>query len=95
MEKKQATAPLGDKEKTVMEKAKKDYQANKDGKSIMGLDQPMFKLRNPGIVSIPIGFMTAILLALLFPNKNEADKFDEMYVRQTTGLGMPDRVRRT
>jgi cation/acetate symporter len=89
IEKKQVDArTLSDKEERELEKAKKALDANKDGKSIMGLDAPLFTLRNPGIVSIPIGFLSAFILALLFPNKKEEEKFDEMYVRQTTGMGI-------
>ncbi len=79
---------LTDKEKGDLEKAQKTYEANKDGTSIMGLDRPLFPLRNPGIVSAPIGFLAAIIFSLLFPSRREEEKFDEMYVRQTTGLGI-------
>ncbi len=92
IEKKQAAGALTDKDKADLEKFKKGYEANKDGKSMMGLDAPLFPLRNPGIVSIPIGFFAAFLLAMLFPNKNEEDKFDEMYVRQTTGIGVAELI---
>jgi cation/acetate symporter len=62
--------------------------ANKDGKSILGLDKEILSLKNPGIISIPLGFMAAILGALMFPNKRSEEMFDEVYVRQNTGLGM-------
>lgn len=84
---------LTDKEKGDLEKATKTYEANKDGKSIMGLDRPLFPLRNPGIVSAPIGFLAAIIFSLLFPSKREEEKFDEMYVRQTTGMGISELTR--
>lgn len=54
----------------------------------MGLDKPLFTLKNPGIISIPLGFMAAILGALLFPSKRSEEMFDEIYVRQDTGIGM-------
>lgn len=93
LEKKQtAGQTLTEKDQADLEKAKKVYEANKDGKSIMGLDAPLFKLRNPGIVSIPIGFLAAVVFALLFPNKREEDKFDEMFVRQTTGMGVAELI---
>ena len=109
MEKKQATllpgAVLEEKDAKALDKAKIDYEKNKDGTSIMGLDkpilvlgmdgtsimglsEPLLKLKNPGIISIPLGFMAVILGALLFPNKRAEDMFDEVYVRQNTGLGM-------
>ena len=91
MEKKQAALPPGatldDKDTKALEKARKDV-LGKDGKSIMGLSEPILKLKNPGIISIPLGFMAAILGALMFPNKRAEDMFDEVYVRQNTGLGM-------
>ena len=91
MEKKQAAlapgAVLGEKDVKALEKAKKDV-LDKDGTSIMGLSEPILKLKNPGIISIPLGFMAAILGALLFPNKRAEEMFDEVYVRQNTGLGM-------
>ncbi|MGC8605053.1 MAG: solute symporter family protein, partial [Desulfomonilaceae bacterium] len=93
-ENKQASGQvLTDKEKVDLEKAKKTYESNKDGKSIMGLERPWFPLRNPGIVSVPIGWIVAIIAALLFPNKREEQKFDEMYVRQTTGMGIDELIK--
>ena len=91
MEKKQAALPpgtaLGEKDAKALAKAQKDV-LDKDGKSIMGLSEPILKLKNPGIISIPLGFIAAILGALLFPNKRSEEMFDEVYVRQNTGLGM-------
>ncbi|MBL0224177.1 MAG: cation acetate symporter [Geobacteraceae bacterium] len=91
MEKKQAALPPGsvlpEKDIKALEKAKVDV-LNKDGKSIMGLSEPILKLKNPGLISIPLGFLAAIFGALLFPNKRSEEMFDEVYVRQNTGLGM-------
>jgi cation/acetate symporter len=92
MEKKQAALPMGaqleEKDAKALAKAKVDYEKNKDGKSILGLDAPIINLKNPGIISIPLGFIAAILGTLLFPNKRSEEMFDELYVRQNTGLGM-------
>ncbi|MFZ4859338.1 MAG: cation acetate symporter [Desulfuromonadaceae bacterium] len=91
MEKKQAALPPGAaldaKDQKALDKAKKDV-LGKDGKSIMGLSEPILKLKNPGIFSIPLGFIAAILATLMFPNKRSEEMFDEVYVRQNTGLGM-------
>ena len=91
MEAKQAVLLPGQvldvKDTKALEKARKDV-LGKDGKSIMGLSEPLLKLKNPGIISIPLGFIAAILGALLFPNKRAEEMFDEVYVRQNTGLGM-------
>jgi cation/acetate symporter len=54
----------------------------------MGLDKPLFTLKNPGILSIPIGFIAAILGTLAFPSRRSEEMFDEIYVRQNTGIGM-------
>ncbi|OGT99783.1 MAG: cation acetate symporter [Geobacteraceae bacterium GWC2_48_7] len=90
LEKKQATLPAGqtlsEKDTTALAKAKVDEL--KTGTSIMGLEKPLFTLKNPGIVSIPLGFMAAIIGCLMFPNRRSEEMFDEVYVRQNTGLGM-------
>jgi cation/acetate symporter len=91
MEKKQAALPPGtaliEKDAKALAKAQKDV-LGKDGTSIMGLSEPILKLKNPGIISIPLGFLAAIFGALLFPSKRSEEMFDEVYVRQNTGLGM-------
>ncbi|HVJ46680.1 MAG TPA: cation acetate symporter [Luteolibacter sp.] len=69
--------------------------------SVMGIDgptveaakrhliqaEPIFKLTNPGIVSIPFGFLCAILGSLFFREKSSEEKFAEFSVRAHTGLG--------
>ena len=48
---------------------------------------PIFPLENPGIVSIPLGFIGAIA-GTLFGREPEAEaKFSELLVRANTGLG--------
>ncbi len=49
---------------------------------------PLFPLENPGIVSIPLGFLGAYLGTVLGPRDMAAEhKFTELEVRATTGLG--------
>jgi cation/acetate symporter len=69
--------------------------------SIMGVDAPntvasarhliqtaaFFPLKNPGIVSIPLGFIAAILGTLFTREPSAEDKFTELSVRANTGLG--------
>lgn len=69
--------------------------------SIMGIDgpeviqakrhliqmKPLFPLNNPGILSIPIGFIAAIVGSLLRPEPAAEEKFEELQVRAQTGLG--------
>ena len=92
MEAKQAALPSGtmleEKDAKALTKAQEDYEKNKDGKSMLGLDAPIIKLKNPGIFSIPLGFAAAILAALAFPSRKAEEMWDEIYVRQNTGLGM-------
>ena len=58
--------------------------------SIMGLEKPLFRLKNPGILSIPIGFLMVILFSLLTQDKRAEDLWEELYVRQNTGLHVED-----
>jgi cation/acetate symporter len=69
--------------------------------SIMGIDPetvkgaarhfiqhaPLFPLENPGIVSIPLGFLGAIIGTLLSREPGAEAKFAELTVRANTGLG--------
>ncbi len=54
--------------------------------SFMGLEAPLIQLKNPGIISIPLGFLATILGSLLFRDKRAQEKWNEVYVRQNTGL---------
>jgi len=70
------------------------------GPSIMGLDPetltvgrhfiqraPIFPLENPGIVSIPLGFLAAVIGTLLSREPSAEARFAELQVRANTGLG--------
>jgi len=70
-----------------LSKAKEDlakYRLNDT--SMMGLDKPLFRLKNPGILSIPLGFLAVILLSLFTRDKRAEDNWEALYVRQQTGL---------
>lgn len=54
--------------------------------SMMGLEKPFFLLKNPGLLSIPLGFLCVILFSLLTRDKRADDMWDELYVRQNTGI---------
>jgi cation/acetate symporter len=54
--------------------------------SIMKADA-IFPLENPGIVSIPLGFLGAVLGTLLGREPQAERKFTELSVRANTGLG--------
>jgi cation/acetate symporter len=47
----------------------------------------IFPLENPGILSIPLGFMGAIIGALVSREPTSAHRFNELLVRSNTGLG--------
>jgi cation/acetate symporter len=47
----------------------------------------IFPLDNPGLISIPIGFLGAIAGTLLAPDRAAEQMFDQLQVRATTGLG--------
>jgi cation/acetate symporter len=47
----------------------------------------IFPLENPGIVSIPIGFLAAVAGALMSNDRSSELKFDELLVRANTGFG--------
>jgi cation/acetate symporter len=54
--------------------------------SMMGLEKPYFLLKNPGLISIPLGFLMVILFSLLFRDRRAEALWDELYVRQNTGI---------
>jgi cation/acetate symporter len=62
--------------------------------SVMGTDakaliqgSPLFPLKNPGIISIPLGFLGAIVGTLLSREPSAEEKYTELAVRANTGLG--------
>ena len=62
--------------------------------SVMGMDAkalirhaPIFPLKNPGIISIPLGFIAAILGTLMTREPSAEARFTELAVRANTGLG--------
>jgi cation/acetate symporter len=86
-----AKAAKAEKDKAAVEKsaaaAKATLEKFKgDDTSIMGLEAPLFNLKNPGIISVPLGFLAVILGSLLYRDKRAEDMWDELYVRQTTGI---------
>jgi len=89
LEKKQAGgAVLAEKEVQALVKSRAEYAKNKNGTSMVGLDAPIFPLKNPGIVSVPLGFMAAFFGCLLFRERRAEEMFDEIDVRQNTGIGI-------
>jgi cation/acetate symporter len=54
--------------------------------SFMGLEQPLIQLKNPGLISIPLGFLGVLVGSLLFRDRRAEEMWNEVYVRQNTGL---------
>lgn len=59
-----------------------------DARSVVGLRQPLIDLRNPGIISIPVGFLLVLIFSLLRPSSLSASRWAELAVRRETGLGV-------
>jgi cation/acetate symporter len=56
------------------------------GPSFMG-PRALFPLENPGLVSIPVGFLSAVAATLLSPDRSSEHKYNELLLRASTGLG--------
>jgi len=54
--------------------------------SIMGLVKPVFLLKNPGLLSIPVGFLLVLLVSFFTLDERAEEMWDELYVRQNTGI---------
>jgi len=79
-------ADIAKSEKAKAAAEAKIKEIGNDRTSIVGLEKPAFDLRNPGLISIPLGFLAVILGSLLYRDKRAEDMWDELYVRQNTGL---------
>jgi cation/acetate symporter len=55
--------------------------------SIVGLSEPLFPLRNPGLISIPLGFLAVVIGSLLYRDRRAEEMWEELYVRSNTGIG--------
>ncbi|WP_042338851.1 solute symporter family protein [Paraburkholderia ferrariae] len=58
-----------------------------DATSIVGLREPLITLRNPGILSIPVGFLLVILVSLMTRDAGARSRWAELVVRRETGIG--------
>ena len=57
-----------------------------DNTSIVGLEAPVFDLRNPGLISVPLGFLAVIIASLLYRDPRAEAMWDEVNVRQNVGV---------
>jgi cation/acetate symporter len=80
------------KDLAAAEKAKANAEAaiaklGGDTTSLVGLEKPFFELRNPGLISIPLGFLAVLIGSLLYRDRRAQEMWDELYVRSNTGIG--------
>jgi cation/acetate symporter len=80
-----------EKDRSTLDKAVAAAKANlekfrDERTSLVGLEKPLFELRNPGLISIPLGFLAVVLGSLLYRDKRAEEMWDELYVRQNTGI---------
>jgi cation/acetate symporter len=92
LEQKQAEgALLSGAELLTLERARADFERNKGRTSLVGLEAPLFPLKNPAILSVPVGFLAAILGTFLFgARREEEERFDRLFIRQNTGFDAAD-----
>jgi cation/acetate symporter len=85
-DKKKVQADL-DKVKKAHDKAEGDLKKFEgQTTSMVGLEKPFFLLKNPGLISIPLGFLAVIIGSLLYRDPRAEEMWDELYVRQNTGI---------
>ena len=54
------------------------------------MPKPIFPLKNPGIYSMAAAFFMAFFVSILRPEKEAADKFAGVKVREYLGIGSED-----
>jgi cation/acetate symporter len=55
--------------------------------NLMEPEQALFPLKNPAILSVPLGMLGTVLGTLLSREPEAEQKFTELYVRSQTGIG--------
>ena len=80
------TAAIADKEKAKKTAQDTIAKLGDSTTSLVGLEKPWFDLKNPGLISIPLGFLAVIFGSLLYRDRRADDMWDELYVRQNTGI---------
>jgi len=74
------------------EKAKKGAEdaikaLGTDMTSLVGLEKPLYPLKNPGLVSIPLGFLAVFIFSLFYRDRRAEEMWGELFVRSNTGIG--------
>jgi cation/acetate symporter len=55
-------------------------------KDIMGYE-PIFPLKNPALVSVPLAFITGVIVSLIKPEQEAQEKFEKEKIRTYLGVG--------
>jgi cation/acetate symporter len=70
------------------------YDAVKDqSTSLVGLEKPLINLKNPGIISVPLGVLFLIVGSLLYRRRNDASveaKWKALVFRRDSGIGVEE-----
>lgn len=56
--------------------------------NILPAEQALFPLKNPALLSVPLGFLGAVIGTLLVREPEAEQKYNELLVRSHTGIGM-------
>ena len=93
LERKQAEGVLlADKDRSFWRRPGKTIRPTRTAARSWGWISRSSPLKNPGIVSVPLGFLAAIFGCLAVRDRRAEEMFDEMYVRQNTGIGIAKAV---
>ncbi|MGH8773202.1 MAG: sodium:solute symporter family transporter, partial [Burkholderiales bacterium] len=84
-EKNKKTIAAAEKAKATSEKTIADLGAGTT--NLVGLEKPLIELKNPGLISIPLGFLAVFIGSLLYRDRRAEEMWDELYVRSNTGIG--------
>jgi cation/acetate symporter len=84
-EKLKQTIAAAEKAKATSEKAIADLGTSTT--NLVGLEKPLIDLKNPGLISIPLGFLAVFIGSLLYRDRRAEEMWDELYVRSNTGIG--------
>jgi cation/acetate symporter len=62
---------------------------------VMQREAAVFPLRNPGLITVPLSFLTGFVASVVWPDAEAARRFTEVEHRALMGLTTAEEVRRT
>ena len=78
----------------ALKQARLDLERYRDQEtSLVGLSAPALDMRNPGLLSIPLGFLAAILISLLTSDPRARERWNELQIRKHIGTHSRPRSR--